>query len=81
MVEEGKGFYTIANIMYGNGVLSKPTYGTKPQLPHKISGTAWKKVIRSPLLHGDAVFNKEKQIFIQRIGRKYHRISGYTGKM
>ena len=70
LVEEGKGFYTIANIMYGNGVLSKPTYGTKPQLPHKISGTAWKKVIRSPLLHGDAVFNKEKTDFYTKDRQK-----------
>lgn len=60
LVEKGYGYYRIANAMYERGVLSKPTHGTNPQPRHKISGPAWRKILLSPLLHGDACLHKEQ---------------------
>ncbi|MBE5900883.1 MAG: recombinase family protein [Lachnospiraceae bacterium] len=60
LVEEGMGYYRIANAMYNKGILSKPTHGTNPLPRHKISGPSWRKILLSPLLHGDAYLHKEQ---------------------
>lgn len=62
-IEEGDGFSKIAEHMYQRGVRSKPTKGTRPQEPKKISATGWKKIITSPLLRGDAVLHTRQTDF------------------
>lgn len=58
LVENGVGFYRLANIMFERGVLSKGTNGTKQCQPDRISATAWRNIITSPLLHGDCIVHK-----------------------
>lgn len=70
LIERGMGFYRIANVMYEKGVMSKPTLGNNPQLPKRMDGNCWKKIILSPLLHGDALLNTYQTDFYTKEKRK-----------
>lgn len=52
---EGKGFHTIAKIMYGNGVRSKRGTG--------ISDVQWRKMLYSPRAHGTVVLHTTEYDF------------------
>lgn len=62
-LEQGEGFHQIANEMYELGVRSKPTNGSRRVMPHRISETAWRKIVENPLLHGEAVLGKDRKDF------------------
>ena len=55
MVEEGKGFYSIANYMYEQGVRSKNG--------KRIADVQWRKMIYSPRAYGTVVLHKEEYDF------------------
>ena len=55
MAKSGKGFYTIANIMYDRGIRGKTG--------NKISNVQWQKMIYSPRAHGTLVVHKREYVF------------------
>lgn len=63
MVEQGIGFYRLANIMYDRGVRSKGTTGYHKMPSVRIAANTWKKMLTSPMLHGDCILHKEVSNF------------------
>ena len=59
LVEQGIGFYRLANIMYDRGVRSKGTTGYHKMPSVRIAANTWKKMLTSPMLHGDCILHKE----------------------
>ena len=55
LAQSGKGFYTIANVMYNRGIRSKSG--------KKISSTQWQKMIYSPRAHGTVVVHTREYSF------------------
>ena len=55
LAEEGKGFYTIAGIMYQNGVRSKRG--------NRISESQWRKMLYSPRAYGTVVLHQKEYDF------------------
>ncbi len=55
LAKEGKGFYTIANIMYKNGVRGKNG--------NRISDVQWRKMLYSPRAHGTVVIHRSEYDF------------------
>ena len=51
LVEQGIGFYRLANIMYDRGVRSKGTTGYHKMPSVRIAANTWKKMLTSPMLH------------------------------
>lgn len=63
LVEQGVGFYRLANIMYDRGVRSKGTTGYHKMPSVRIAANTWKKMLTSPMLHGDCILHKEVSNF------------------
>lgn len=63
LVEQGIGFYRLANIMYDRGVRSKGTTGYHKMPSVRIAANTWKKMLTSPMLHGDCILHKEVSNF------------------
>lgn len=63
LVEQGIGFYRLANIMYDRGVRSKGTTGYHKMSSVRIAANTWKKMLTSPMLHGDCILHKEVSNF------------------
>ena len=63
LVEQGIGFYRLANIMYDRGVRSKGTTGYHKMPSVRIAANTWKKMLISPMLHGDCILHKEVSNF------------------
>lgn len=63
LVEQGIGFYRLANIMYDQGVRSKGTTGYHKMPSVRIAANTWKKMLTSPMLHGDCILHKEVSNF------------------
>ena len=55
LAKEGKGFYTIANIMYQNGIRGKNG--------KRISDVQWRKMLYSPKAHGTVVLHTSEYNF------------------
>ncbi|MFR2605520.1 MAG: recombinase family protein [Waltera sp.] len=62
-MEQGIGFYRLANIMYDRGVRSKGTTGYHKMPSVRIAANTWKKMLTSPMLHGDCILHKEVSNF------------------
>ena len=63
LVEQGIGFYRLANIMYDRGVRSKGTTGYHKMPSVRIAANTWKNMLTSPMLHGDCILHKEVSNF------------------
>ena len=63
LVEQGIGFYRLANIMYDRGVRSKGTTGYNRMPSVRIAANTWKKMLTSPMLHGGCILHKEVSNF------------------
>ena len=63
LVEQGIGFYRLANIMYDRGVRSKGTTGYHKMPSVRIAANTWKKMLTSPMLHGVCILHKEVSNF------------------